>query len=174
MLQKDNRDKLLQLFFDSPLTEFQLREISRKVKIAPPSVKNYLGEFEKSRLISIIKNKQGHPLFIANRSEEFKELKKINMINSISSSGILDHITDTCMPDVIILFGSASLGEDVQGSDIDLYIQSKSRELRLEKYEKKLKRKVNLFFNYDFKTLSKELKNNLVNGIVLKGYLEVF
>ena len=47
MLKKDNRTKLLELFFNDPLTGFQLREISRKINLAPKSVKNYLEELEK-------------------------------------------------------------------------------------------------------------------------------
>ena len=42
MLTKDNFDKVLEVFFDNPLPEgigFQLREISRNIKLSPKSVK---------------------------------------------------------------------------------------------------------------------------------------
>ena len=77
------------------------------------------------------------------------------------------------MPDVIILFGSASKGEDIEGSDIDLYLQCEEKKLDLEKYEKELKRKINLFFEKNFNKLSEELKSNIINGDKLKGYLRV-
>lgn len=48
---------------------------------------------------------------------------------------------------VIILFGSYAKGEDIENSDIDLYIQTPSKkELRTEKFEKLLKRKVQFLF----------------------------
>jgi hypothetical protein len=33
---------------------------------------------------------------------------------------------------------------------------------------------VSLFFEEHFNELSKELRNNILNGIILKGYLKVF
>jgi len=53
MLNKYNRYKLLRLFLDSPTESFRLREIARLTKISPPSVINYLKEFEKEGLNSL-------------------------------------------------------------------------------------------------------------------------
>ena len=78
------------------------------------------------------------------------------------------------MPDVIILFGSASKGEDIEESDLDLFIQAPEKKLSLEKYEKLLNRGITLFFEENFSRLSNELKNNILNGIVLRGYIKTF
>ena len=176
MLQKDNRYRVLEQFFFFPLTQLQLRELSRKAKLAPPSVKRYLLEFEKEGLIVREKHRlHGFPVYRANReSETFLMLKKLDTIKRISESGLLDYLYTTCMPDVILFFGSASIGEDIESSDIDLFLQCDPEELHLERYEKLLFRRVSPFFQKDFGKLSKELKNNLVNGIVLKGYLKPF
>jgi len=178
MLKKDNIYKVLEVFFDDPSPEgigFQLREMSRKIKLAPKSVKLYLKELEKENLI-IKKEHRIHkyPVYYANRDNNyFKFLKRLNIMRRIKESGFLDHLDEKCMPDVIILFGSASKGEDVKGSDIDLYLQSDGKKLELDKYEKKLKRKINLFFEKNFDKLSEELKKNIINGDKLKGYLRM-
>jgi predicted nucleotidyltransferase len=78
------------------------------------------------------------------------------------------------MPDSIILFGSASKGEDLKESDIDLFVLSNKEKLDLEKFEKKINRKINIMFSSNFSSLSKELKNNIINGVILGGYLKVF
>ena len=78
------------------------------------------------------------------------------------------------MPDVIILFGSASKGEDIMESDIDLFLISRERELDILDFETKLKRNISLLFSENFGELSNELKNNIINGVILKGYLKVF
>ena len=179
MLQKNNRYKILGLFFEDPLPEgigFQLREISRKVKIAPTSVKKYLNELENEKLIIKRKHRiQGYPIYYANRENDyFRFLKRLDVMQNIEECGLIDYIKDKCMPDVIILFGSASRGEDLKGSDLDLFVQSKEKKLELNKYEKYLSRKINIFFKDDFNKLSKELKNNVINGIILEGYLKVF
>lgn len=178
MLQKYNKWAVLKVFFDDPSREgrFQLREISRKVGLATPSVKKYLNELAKEELI--VKSRhgaRGYPVYWANReSPRFMLFKKIETIVSINDSGLLDYLSEKCMPEAIILFGSASRGEDMKDSDIDLFLLCMERKLELEKFEKKLNRKINIFFTEDFSKLNKELRNNIINGIVLKGYLKVF
>lgn len=184
MLHKYNRWKVLKVFFDDPNPKgagFQLREISRKVNLAPTSVKIYLNELSKDGRYGyplIRKSKHrvyGYPVYWANRASElFKFFKKIDMILSIQASGLLNYLSEKCMPDVIILFGSASRGEDLMDSDVDLYLQCKERQLNLQKYERMLKRKIKILFEEKFNKLSNELRNNLLNGIILKGYLKVF
>jgi len=178
MLKKDNRSKLLQVFFDDPVQEgigFQLRELSRKIKLAPLSVKKYLKELEKEKLILIKKHRiHNYPLYFANRDNPyFKLLKKINTILLIKETGLLDYLKDNCMPEVIILFGSASKGEDIKGSDLDIFIQCNKIKLDLSLLEKKIGRTVNIFFEKNFSKLSKELKSNIINGVIIDGYLEI-
>ncbi|MBI2111927.1 nucleotidyltransferase domain-containing protein [Candidatus Woesearchaeota archaeon] len=176
MLQNYNKWKVLQEFFTNPTSELQLREISRNIKLGLPSVKNYLKKFEKESFIVIKKNRvQGYPLYLANRDNpQFLFYKKVNLIDQITNSGLLQELYDLFLPNVIVLFGSASKGEDVEGSDIDIFVGAKEKTINLSKYEKTFKRKVNLFFAPDFHKLSPELKNNLLNGIILKGYIKVF
>ena len=78
------------------------------------------------------------------------------------------------MPDAIILFGSAAKGEDLKESDIDLFVLAEEKKLDLQKYEKLLGRKINILAEESFSKLSKELRNNIINGIILYGYLKVF
>jgi len=178
MLQNYNKWNVLEVFFNNPVAEggLQLREISRKISLSPLSVKNYLGELRKEGLIVEKKNRvQGYPIYFANRdNEDFKIYKKINLIDRIKSSGFLEELTDFFLPESVVLFGSASKGEDTEHSDIDIFVGAKRKEFDLNKYEKKLKRKINLFFEPKFSKLSKELKNNLLNGIILYGYIKVF
>ena len=98
---------------------------------------------------------------------------EIDIQKRIKESGLLDYLDKECVPEVIILFGSASRGEDIKGSDIDLYLQCMEKKLDLNKFEKKLKRKINLFFGKNFDRLSEELKKNIINGGKIKGYLNV-
>jgi predicted nucleotidyltransferase len=151
-----------------------MRELSRRTKITHPSVINHLKALVKEELI--IKEKKGiYPTFRANRDNElFRVYKKTNLILRMCQTGLIDYIYDSCMPDTIILFGSASKGEDIEESDIDLFVQAKEKKLNLVKYEKLLNRKIAFFFEENFSRLSKELKNNILNGMVLKGYIKVF
>jgi len=179
MLKNYNKYKVLKVFFDDPFPEgggFQLREISRLINLAPKSVMIYLNQLEKDNLILRLKHRiHKYPAYIANRDDEnFKFYKKMNILISIRDSGLIDFLEKECMPDTIILFGSSSKGEDLLNSDLDLFLLCKEKKLNLDKFEKIIKRKINIFFSEDFNKLSKELRNNILNGVILKGYLKVF
>ena len=75
----------------------------------------------------------------------------------------------------IILFGSFSRGEDIEESDIDIYIETHSKKkISLKKFESSLNRNIQLFKHKSIHQIrNKDLANNIINGIVLSGYLEV-
>ena len=179
MLQKDNRYKVLKLFFDNPLPEgigFQLREISRAINLAPLSVKRYLEDLAKERLIVKSKHRiYGYPVYYANRDDEyFRFLKRQDMVLRLKESGLIEYLKELCMPDVIILFGSAARGEDVVNSDVDIFLLCGERKLNLKRFEENLRRKISVFFCDSFNKLSKDLRNNVINGVIVDGYLRVF
>lgn len=176
MLKNHNRDKILEQFFIDPVREggFQLREISRETDIAPPSAKKYLLELEKAGIITK-KRIHNYPVYFANRDNEYyRFLKRIATVKGIHETGLLQYLHEKLLPDAIMLFGSAARGEDTKESDIDIFLQCKEKELDLAAFEHHLHRKINTFFAKDFNKLSPELKNNIINGIILKGYLKVF
>ena len=174
MLQNYNKYNLLKVFLDAPLDNFRLRELSRISKISPTSVMNYLKEFEKQNLIEKYEKRE-IPFYQALRdNESFKLYQKISIMFELQNSGLITFLWDKLHPDCIILYGSSSRGEAIENSDIDLFIIGKEKEINLTKYEKKLNKEIHLIFEEDPKNIPSELKNNLINGIVLKGYLKIF
>ncbi|MBI4146832.1 nucleotidyltransferase domain-containing protein [Candidatus Woesearchaeota archaeon] len=173
MIQKYSRYRVLQQFFDFPRKAFLIRELSRNTKLSVPSVRLHIKALRAEGLI--IKDNTGlYPSFRAVREDSlFKLLKAQNMVLRLHQTGILSTIEKTTYPSCIVLFGSASRGEDAEESDIDLFMQAKRVNLDLRKFEKALNRKVNLLFEPDMKTISPELLNNLANGTVVYGYLKV-
>ena len=173
MLEKYNRYKVLKVFFDSPTKEFGLRKIGRKASLAPVSVMNYLKEFEKKGLIE--KKKEGKvSSYIARRGDEnFVFYKKIGFLNELHNSGLIEELWYKLSPKTIILYGSYAKGEAIENSDIDIFIIGKEKKINLNKFEEKLNGKIHLMFSEDLKNVGKELINNLVNGIILKGYFKV-
>jgi predicted nucleotidyltransferase len=165
---------VFEVFSNEPLKIHFIKEISRKINLAPTSVRKHLETLEKQ---NILLKKQGDRFkgYIANRdSEEFLFSKKVLNIYKIYQSRLVDYIYDVCVPNSIILFGSFSIGEDIEKSDIDIFVESKEKKLDLSKFKKILNKEINLFFNPDINKLNNELKNNILNGTVLKGFLRVF
>ena len=174
MLEKYNRYKILKIFMDSPTENLRLREISKLAKVSPPSVMNYLKEFEKENLVKR-KIKNGIPFYTASRDEpNFSLYKKLGIIFELNKSGLVDYIWEKLSPEAIVLFGSYARGESVEGSDVDLFILGKESRLEIGEFEKKLNKRVHIIFKESLKDIAKELRNNILNGIILKGYIEVF
>lgn len=173
MIQKWSRYQVLQQFFDFPRKSFLVRELSRNTQLAPTAINVHLKALLDEGLL--VKEKDGlYPSWKANlQSHYFKLLKTQNIVLRLHQIGILEYIEKTVYPTCIVLFGSASRGEDTETSDIDLFVQAKKSEVNLKKFEKLLNRKINLFFEQNVKALSPELMNNIINGAVLYGYLKV-
>ena len=169
----NNKLKIMKLFFEEPSRNFQLRGISKITKIAVTSVKNYLIELQKKDLIKKDR-KTLYPSYVANQQNRlFKIYKQQYMIFNLYSSGLVDFLEDNLFPKCIILFGSMGKGDYVKSSDIDLFVQTDEHPINLSKFENSLNHKINLFFESKINKLSNELFNNIINGIVLSGYLKL-
>lgn len=49
---------------------------------------------------------------------------------------------------------------------------AKEKNINLDKYEKRFERKIQLFFSEDLNKLPKELQNNILNGLILSGFIK--
>jgi predicted nucleotidyltransferase len=92
------------------------------------------------------------------------------------SSGLIAFLVERLSNPTIVVFGSYSRGEDIEKSDIDFYIETPSKKkINLNKFEKALQRKIQFFIYNNIQNVeNKELANNIVNGITLNGFVEVF
>ncbi|MFH1308216.1 MAG: nucleotidyltransferase domain-containing protein [archaeon] len=171
MKNTDTKDKILELFFSFPTRNFHIREISRILKISPPAVSKALKHLENENLVTVEK-KFIHTVQANLSNQAFKNIKRIANLGAIHTSGLFNYLHDNFPLSNITLFGSYSRGEDIEKSDIDIAIESKEKKLDLENYEKKLNRRVNIEF-ISFDKLTKELKESIINGIILSGYISI-
>jgi predicted nucleotidyltransferase len=163
-------------FFNNPSEKLRVRQIERKLKLPLPSVIRYVSELTKEGILKI--NNIGEVrFFCANRSSlVFLMQKKLFNLKSIYESGLIEYLQEEYSNPPIILFGSYSKGEDIESSDIDLYIETPSKKgLDLGKFEKKLNKKIQVFIHKNIDDIpNKLLANNILNGINLNGFVEVY
>ncbi|MBU0979996.1 MAG: nucleotidyltransferase domain-containing protein [Nanoarchaeota archaeon] len=176
MLQKSSVWKTASVFFLNPTKKHYLKEISREISLAHTSVKNNIMDLIKEGIIKQEIEQRGSrrfPMYSADlRNPSYKKYKQVFNLMSIMESGLIEHIGDKLMPKAIVLFGSYRKGEDIEDSDIDLFVECREADIDLDGYRKKLRRQIQLHFNEDFHTYPKELRNNILNGVVLHGFLE--
>jgi len=174
MITAINEEKVLSLFFYRPMSQFGVRELSRETNLDTKTVMKYLNEFVNRKIVIKQHKKGSFPYFEANRlSLTYRFTKGHILLTKIVESGLIQFIEEKCKPKVIVLFGSVAKGTYHEKSDIDLFVQAEDKRIDLSNFERKLGHEISLFFEADFKNLTRGLLANIYNGEVLSGRLEV-
>ena len=174
-------DNIMELFIHDSYRKFNVREAARLAKSSPTTASNHLANAAKRGLLKKEKSRN-LILFSADlESQSFRDMKIYSNVKKIRDSGIVELIeNEVNFPEALVLFGSYAKGENKKDSDIDLFILSESKnKLDLEKFENILGAEIQIFLHSrkefeNMKIKNKELINNIINGIKLRGFLEVF
>lgn len=163
-------------FFKYPNDKLRVREIERKLNLPLPSIIRYCKELKDEKILEIYQLNNSK-FYTANKtSEEYLLEKKLHNIKTIYTSKLINYLKRQLSNPVIILFGSFSKGEDMEDSDIDLYIETRSKKkINITEFEKIFGKNIEIFRFESINDIKNVyLKNNIVNGIVLNSQLEVF
>ena len=152
------------------------RQISKLLKVSPTAIANSIPKLEKEGLIVRERQKNMNlSLITLNRdNKKVMQLKRVENLKLVYETRLNNFLEEELPGATIILFGSYSRGDDAMSSDIDVaVIGRKEKEISLEDFEKQLERKIIINFYPSLKDVHKELKENLCNGIVLSGGIEL-
>ncbi len=166
---------MARLFFNEPNREFNVREFSRLLKIAPATASKELKQMAKTKLLKERKERNLILYKADLESSEYKDLKVYYNIRKIKESGLLEALNQYYLKPTIILYGSSSYGLDTETSDIDLLVLSEKHTLmaNLKKFENKLNRNVQLMVVESLNEIKNEnLINNIINGITIQGKIK--
>ena len=170
---KNNTYKILELFIELPTKDFSVRGIARKLNLSHATVLKYIKDLLK---LNLIKKKEEtlYPTFYANsQNSSYKFYKRNYVVFKIKKSGLIDFIQKQTLPSSILLFGSGAKATFTEKSDIDIFVEAKESTIDLSKYEKKLNKTINLLFEPNINDLSQELRNNIINGVILYGSIRI-
>jgi len=176
MKRKHIKNTIKEYFFTNPTVKLRVRETERTLNLPLPSIINYTKELVKGKILKKITIGNVN-FFSADRSsEEYILQKKLFNIKSIYESKLIKYLIEEYSNPIIILFGSYYKGEDIENSDIDLYIETSTKQkFELKKYEKILKRKIQIFNFKNIREVKNNfLANNIINGLTLNNFIEVF
>ncbi|MFT4310091.1 MAG: nucleotidyltransferase domain-containing protein [Candidatus Woesearchaeota archaeon] len=172
--------KILHFFFAYPTNAFSLSDISSTLSIHKQTASKIIKQFQKEEFLDI--ETIGNLWRITcNQKHYYNIVKKIPYnIQLIYESGIVAHIREQIpQAKCIILFGSYRKGDDTVGSDIDIAVEVlDDKDVQIMQlgvvthlgYRKNVV--VNLYI-FSRNHINLNLFNNIANGIVLEGFLEV-
>ena len=174
MKRKDIKRTIREHFLIHPTSKLRVREIERTLHIPLPSVIRYCKELEEEGILSTAVTGSVR-FYTASRNETYRLEKKFFNIKRLYASGLIECLKQELSNPAIIVFGSYAKGEDIENSDIDLYIEtSAKKQIGLAKFKKMLQRDIQVFSYRTLKDVQPNLANNIVNGVILNGFIEVF
>ena len=155
---------------------FNARNIAKSLEVSQVAISKALPKLVNENLVNMQKNKETKRLSIELNRDNNKviNLKRVENLKLIYESKINELLSEKFPGSTIILFGSYSFGEDTSLSDIDIaIIGAKPKNIILKNFEEKLKRTITINFYPNLKEIKKNLKENILNGILLKGSIEL-
>jgi predicted nucleotidyltransferase/lambda repressor-like predicted transcriptional regulator len=172
--------KVAEVFFRYPEKEFSLNDLAREAGVSKSNLNRILNYLHRTGIIEIVKLSKIWRIRANQKGWNFIKNKIAYNISSIYQSGIIEFLNSYYgNPKSIVLFGSYRRGEDVSSSDIDIAIETtnankyETRGLRETKaFEERLGRKIQIHL-FNRKNVDINVFNNIANGIVLSGFLEV-
>ena len=170
------QQRILRLLFVKSGKSLNALNIANFLNVSQPAISKSLPLLIKENYIIVEKDKDSGRYSINLNQENHKliQAKRIDNLNLIYESGFGDFLEKEFAGATIILFGSYSRGEDTINSDLDIaIIGRKDKLLDLKKFEETLEREININFYKSFKEIHKNLRENLFNGIVLYGGIEI-
>ena len=165
-------------FFENPHKQYSIRELSRILKINHTTVRQYLNMLVKEEFL-LFKKDRVYSFYQLRLSKKTLNLKLYYNLEKLRLSNLIEDLEKIYDFPVIVLFGSYASAMDDSTSDIDICLISNiEKEFAIDKYEKYLNRNISLhkFKKDQFEKMKKtnpNLINNICNGIVLSGELEV-
>jgi len=161
----------LKPFVEDNYKEVGVREYSRMMGITAPTASKRLKMFMSEDVLKSRKER-GYLLFRANRdSGVLRDLSRIYWKQKLKK--VIGFLNLEFYEPTIVLFGSLSKLESKKDSDVDLAIFTKfKKKLNLSKYEKDLKREIQIFSFKSLDKVNRELRMNILNGYLIQGELK--
>lgn len=180
LLIESSTQKILEVLFRYPEKEFSLSDLAKEANVAKPHASRIIATLQNIELVEIEKLSKIWRIKANQQQSNFIKSKIVHNLNFIYQSGLVEFLNrEFNNPRSITLFGSFRRGEDISTSDIDIAIEIDGesdyeivRHKNLEEFEKMIHRRIQLHL-FTRKNVDINVFNNIANGVVLLGFLEV-
>lgn len=166
-------------FFDFPEKEFSFNEICEQTDTSKTTASIVVQELINNGWVTKQVIGKLWRLSANMNNTRFKHYKIVHNLDLIYGTNLLEYIqTHFPMPRAIVLFGSYRKGDDISTSDVDIAVEipgmqgiiTQEATIDVLGYRKNVKVNIHAFSR---QTVDINLFNNIANGIILSGFLEV-
>lgn len=174
LLIETGKQKVLDFLIRYPEKEFSLSDLAREARVAKANIGNIVEDLHRAGFIRLEKLSKIWRISANRENSAFLKMKIVYNLNYIYQSGLVEFLNEKYNnPKSITLFGSYRRGEDTSESDIDIAIETDSGEYRVIEYNEEVAgRKIQIHL-FSRRKVDINVFNNIANGIVLSGFLEV-
>ncbi len=165
IIQKCSLWKVAEIFFIEPTKVHFIKEISKKISLAPTSVRLHIETLLSENLIEKVKSEPFSGYKSLRENSDFIFQKKVSNLILLQESNLINKLKEK-YPKSIILFGSYNKGEDIESSDIDIFVDLNKFKFDSSEFERSLKRKIHLIFRQE---PNKSLLESINQGTLLFG-----
>lgn len=174
------KQKIAHILFRYPDKEFSLSDLAKEAGVRKSNIGAILNDYHKAGFIEITKLSKIWRIKANQKNWSFMWSKIVYNLIFVYQSGLVEFLVDYFKnPKAVILFGTSRTGTDITTSDIDIAIETNEVEnyeilsfKELESCEKMIGRKIQIHL-FNRKAIDNNLFNNIANGFVLWGFLEV-
>ncbi len=170
------QQEIMRFLFLNAGESFNARGLARSLGVSQPAVSKALPLLQRRELVRVVKDRNSKRLAIElNRENPLAVgMKRAENIRQIYESGLAGFLRENYPGCAVIVFGSFAKGEDTRRSDIDVAVVGiKGRTPDLRGFEKNLGKEIRINFYSSFKEINAELKNNILGGILLSGWIDL-
>jgi predicted nucleotidyltransferase len=172
------KQKVAEILCKYPEKEFTLSDLAKEASVRKSNIGNILGMFHSWGFVEITKLTKIWRIKANQTNWNFVRYKIVYNLSQIYQSEIVEYLVEYYHnPKSVILFGSFRKGEDISTSDIDLAVEIDEEKYEiipneLSSFENYFGRKIQIHL-FNRKKTDINLFNNIANGIILWGFLEV-
>ncbi len=170
------QQEILRFLFMNAGESFNARGLAMSLGVSQPAISKSLPLLEKHSFIRMAKDRNSKRFSIELNRENpmVTGMKRADNIRLIYESGLAEFLREKFPGCAVILFGSFAKGEDTRRSDIDIaVVGAKSKNVDLSEFEKKIMKDVRINFYQSFGKIDTELKNSILGGVLLSGWIEL-
>ncbi|OIO21997.1 DNA polymerase subunit beta [Candidatus Micrarchaeota archaeon CG11_big_fil_rev_8_21_14_0_20_47_5] len=167
--------KVIKWFLCNPSERIHFKKLCRRLKLGPPTVKNYCGEFVGKKWLNEERNANLRIFSLNNSNYVIKALKRAYFLELLRKDGIEKLIDGSAVS--FALYGSHANGEYDERSDVDLLVIGRKEQVHYEQIsalEEKMKKHFQLTV-ISLERWGRERQSNpfmlsiLKNHVLIKG-----